>query len=269
MKKTLIAFLLATLSASSTVMASSLPIPLDPETAAKAVSTSLQAAKSKPPVIDLLVIHSSKVSSDRITEIVNITNKALADSKANVSVNKMCETVDDNWANVQPSVGLYRLISSAESKAKLARLIRNACKADLVVYVAPLRAEDNVCGVSRVNLKFNPRLGYMVVRDGIGGGYYCPGTTLAHEFGHQLGADHDRAHASHNMVDGYTAVAYPFSFGYGVDGVFGDIMSYIGPQVPLYSSPNINCVENTPCGTVDDDAVRTFNLTARRVSKYK
>lgn len=61
----------------------------------------------------------------------------------------------------------------------------------------------------------------------------CPDLfTYAHENGHLLGMDHNPEDASSS---GY----YPFGFGHYVPGVFGTVMSYLGPTSAYFSNPKI------------------------------
>lgn len=107
------------------------------------------------------------------------------------------------------------------------------------------------CGLSWLNgfngQAMNAAYGFSVIGDGNDAGgslYYCPDSSLAHELGHAMGSDHDRAHS---VAQG----AYPYAYGHGVEGVFGTIMSYINPRVGKFSNPNINCLGNQPCGIED------------------
>jgi hypothetical protein len=101
---------------------------------------------------------------------------------------------------------------------------------------------------------------------GQSGGYYCSNYTLAHEIGHILGATHDRLHAN---VPG----KYDYSYGYGINGRFGDIMSYDDPEVGLYANPALVQCDGLPCGIAPGeplaaDVVSTFNNTAKTVSAF-
>ena len=97
---------------------------------------------------------------------------------------------------------------------------------------------------------------FSVIADGkdivAGSNSFCGDHTLAHEFGHNMGLEHDRANATGQGV-------FPYSYGYGIAGVFGDIMSYIYPKVQKFSNPAINCATNQPCGIVETDPVNAAN----------
>lgn len=90
-------------------------------------------------------------------------------------------------------------------------------------------------------------------------GGFCGDDTLAHEIGHVMGAAHDRANSG-------GPGAFPYSYGYGFEGIFGDVMSYLTPRVPYFSTPLVSQCAGRPCGTVNDDVVRTFNNTAPEVA---
>ena len=73
-----------------------------------------------------------------------------------------------------------------------------------------------------------------MVSDGDNGGFYCSDYALAHELGHNMGSAHDRANASVPGISSY-------SYGYGIEGSFGTIMSYFDPQVGMFSNPATTC----------------------------
>jgi hypothetical protein len=84
---------------------------------------------------------------------------------------------------------------------------------------------------------------------------------MAHELGHNMGADHDRAHAYGPVNSGY-------AYGYGIPGKFADIMSqsYINaPTTAKFSTPNLVCDTNgDACGIAPGqpnaaDAAQTLN----------
>lgn len=157
---------------------------------------------------------------------------------------------------------------------------RERAHADLVVWVQDYREAKGSCGLGAMPLVPVGRaigqydlLGlikqvdasYSVVYDGHAGNYYCTDDTLAHETGHNMGLDHDRAHTS-PVPAGYQLLT-PFGYGYGIAGVFGDVMSYLDPKVPYFSTPLKECAPGQPCGIADQaDCVRAINLVAGAVA---
>ena len=84
---------------------------------------------------------------------------------------------------------------------------------------------------------------------------YCESLSLAHELGHLLGAVHDKDNAP------FTGV-FSYSYGKGIPGVFGTVMSYIQPRVALFSSPQLTCSpDGQPCGTSTENVVATMLQT--------
>jgi hypothetical protein len=128
------------------------------------------------------------------------------------------------------------------SDGQLASL-RDTYKADLV---SLLRAYDGVsssCGIAWLMTDVSPAFegnafSVVEVRSASEASppyyYYCDDRSFAHELGHNMGCHHDRAHA------GGGTGAFPFSYGYDSAGVFGTIMSYVGPRITYFSTPFVS-----------------------------
>lgn len=92
------------------------------------------------------------------------------------------------------------------------------------------------------------------------------GYVFAHEFGHNLGCAHNRAH-----VDAVGIFEYSYGqWFYGNSGkLWGTIMSYPGERIPNFSNPNV-MHDGVPTGhaTLRDNA-RTIRETKRNVANYR
>ena len=145
--------------------------------------------------------------------------------------------------------------------------------AAMTVFVAPFNAVTSTtgtCGLAYVPAaraaglsaykQQAPSLMFAAINDGQHGSYYCESLTLAHELGHNLGAAHDKANSSFAGV-------FSYSYGKGVSGQFGTVMSYIQPKVALFSSPQLSCTAaKAPCGTSTENVVATVLQTKATVS---
>lgn len=176
----------------------------------------------------------------------------------------------------------WRLVAAADDtpQSQLDRLRRDttgfegtaAQKAQqgaaMTVFFAPLNevtVATDTCGIAYVPAAFAAglavyqqqvgALSYAVLNDGQFNTQYCEALSLAHELGHLMGAVHDKDNAPFKGV-------FTYSFGKGVPGAFGTVMSYVSPRVGLFSSPQLTCTEDgQACGSSIENVVATIIRT--------
>lgn len=144
------------------------------------------------------------------------------------------------------------------------RAKRQSARADLVSVWTGARSKDCGLGFVTVNLDQGAAYGLSVVP------IHCAVAlqqySFAHETGHNLGMQHDVAHATSQGM-------FPFSFGFQApDRSFRDIMSYDCdggcPRELFYSTPRLK-VYSRPAGIADRaDNALTALRTACRVSQW-
>ncbi len=207
----------------------------------------------------------------RMVNLVEVANQAYVNSGTGVKFRIV------GWrlvkaADATPQVQLDVLRRDAGAFAGTAAQ-RLASGAAMTVFVSPFNAvtsKTGTCGLAYVPAaraagitayrQQAPSLMFSSINDGQHGGYYCESLTLAHELGHNLGAAHDKANSSFAGV-------LPYSYGKGVSGQFGTVMSYIQPKVALFSSPQLSCTaKKAPCGTSSENVVATVLQTKGTVA---
>lgn len=202
----------------------------------------------------------------RISNLVATANAAYLNSGTGVRF----EVV--GWRQLNQADGLPQTQLEAMRLARGAfsalPALRRDSGAAISVFVAPFNAvtsRSSTCGVAYVP---GAQLGglaayraqapgqlFTAINDGQHDRSYCHSLTLAHEWGHNLGAVHDRAHSSFAGV-------FQASYGRGVPGQFGTVMSYVSPKVALFSSPGLQCTASGErCGTPQEDVVSTILQT--------
>jgi hypothetical protein len=241
--------------------------------------------------IDVLVLYGPGLESRlgsaqalaRIQHLVALANQSYVDSKVDINLRLVkavkLDALADNNSNSQA------LSDLAAGRGVFAQVpaLRQQYGADLVTVVRPfhLNGQGRNCGVGYIGgyggrpISGYSAYGYSVVSDGTdveGSRYYCTDYTFTHELGHNMGSMHDRATVT---SQGGGSGAYPYSFGYGLSGQFGTIMSYISPVVGKFSNPNLaTCGNGQACGVASSssqaaDNALSLNNTREGVAGYR
>ncbi|MDO9235498.1 MAG: M12 family metallo-peptidase [Aquabacterium sp.] len=207
----------------------------------------------------------------RLSNIVQVANSAYANSGTGIAFRIVGWSLI-RQADVTPQVALPAMRGDSGAFKGIGALKR-ATGAAITVFFAPFNAvtgKTSTCGLAYIPGANSAGLGtfkaqvgssmFTALNDGQSNGYYCETLSLAHELGHNLGNVHDKANSSFKGVFGY-------SYGKGVSGQFGTVMSYISPRVALFSSPQLACGSSQkPCGTSTENVVATMLQTKAMVA---
>lgn len=211
------------------------------------------------------------VARTRLSNIVQLANSAYSNSGTGVAF-KIVGWAKVAQADATPQVILPAMRADSGAFKGVAALKRTAGGA-ITVFFAPFNtttSSSSTCGLAYVPgggaggmSLFNAQVAssmFASLNDGQSNGYYCEMLSLAHELGHNLGNAHDKANSSFPGV-------FSYSYGKGISGQFGTIMSYISPRVALFSSPQLTCTASKqPCGTSTENVVATMLQTKATVA---
>lgn len=109
-------------------------------------------------------------------------------------------------------------------------------------------------------------------------GYICRDETLAHELGHNMGSQHDRAEAdgNDNVLQANEYGRYPYSFGYKTSsgsGNFYTVMAYGDSgqtRYRVFSNPNITFCGDFACGIANQaDNARSLGQTIPIIASFR
>jgi hypothetical protein len=256
-------------------------------------------------------------ANTRLTYIVDVANQAYTNSNVDAQL-RLVHTMQVDYADATSNrSALYALsglqctsnqtgsqlpdggvdCTPATRPAALQSLIdaRNQYGADLVSLVRKLEDPENQsCGIGWLlgggqSDNTNGDLALSVISDSSGSqfpdnGNTCRDQTLAHELGHNMGLQHDRATASGtddtngdgNLLDPEEYGRYPYSFGYSTDSTAGNFVTIMGvPKAgqstySVFSNPDITACGGRACGIADQaDNARALRQTMPVVANYR
>ncbi|MCB1770323.1 MAG: hypothetical protein KDJ31_11595 [Candidatus Competibacteraceae bacterium] len=257
------------------------PITPDSSTDKRLPTTPGESAQAQVDVsstVDVMLLYTAGMAARygsglqaRLDNLIALANQAYIDSQVSLTLRLVHIAQVSYSETTSNGTALDDLTNGSDVALASVAAWRNQYGADLVALLRPYnKVSHNSCGQAWINGSRGQALdasnGFAAVSDGNdtgGSNYFCDDYTLSHELGHTMGNQHDRGHATF-------AGAYPYSYGYGFDGEFGTIMSYLYPRVGKFSSPLINCLGNQSCGVADyADNARSLNNTRTTVAAFR
>ena len=224
--------------------------------------------------IDLLILYTHGMAlkykgealDTYLNMLVELANDAYKKSKINLKLNLVGkhEVNYPDDTRLDTALTALRLHQGVFSNVPA---LRNQVGADLVALVRVFHHHnDKACGLAYLLQHKNSSsqsLAFSVVQTGhASDNYYCNDYTLAHELGHNMGCAHDKGNAGSHGI-------YSYSYGYGISGSFGTIMSYLRPRIGYFSNPDIT-YKGHPIGIPNQaDNARTINNTKAFIAGYR
>lgn len=231
----------------------------------------------------------------RLNFLVEVTNQSYVNSQVDAKVRLVHALQVDypdatsNDTALQELTG-FRAPSTPTTPAaafSALRAARDQYGGDLVSLVRKFNTPENEgCGIAwligggRTGIdQSDEYFGYSVVSDGTdmgsdGKSYFCREETLAHELGHNMGSQHDRAAATDNGTLKYGVYNYSFGFKAAADtGNFYTVMAYGESgqtRYRVFSNPRITYCGGYACGVAEEaDNARSLAQTIPIVSTFR
>ncbi len=194
---------------------------------------------------------------------VDITNLAYANSQITVRM----YLVHTEEATRNDSGNISADLSWLSGNADVATL-RNTHAADMVSLL--VSNGGNACGVGYVQR--SPGSGFASSAFQVTALSCAVGNlSFAHEFGHNMGCEHNPEDSSAWPANG----SYPWSYGHWYSGNYRTVMSYANPcsggctRHPYFSNSNV-MFQGQPTGILDQrENYRTINATAEYVTNFR